>query len=61
MKIKKSGQQDYNIHSIYMITESFQTKNCSDFCTANQSTKTNLRKYLDKDIKYDYIWKKLKT
>jgi len=24
------------------ITTSFQTKNCSAFCTANQSTKTNL-------------------
>ena len=26
-----------------MITTSFQTKNCSAFCTANQSTKKNLK------------------
>ena len=44
---KKSVQQDYNLTPIYMITESFQTKNCSDFCTANQSTNTNLRNYFD--------------
>ena len=37
MKRKKSGQQDYNLTPIYMITASFQTKNCSAFCTANQS------------------------
>jgi len=35
--------QDYNLHPIYMITSSFQTKNRSAFCTANQSTNTNLR------------------
>ena len=28
-----------------------QTKNCSAFCTANQSTKTNLRKYFNYTVK----------
>ena len=46
-KRKKSRQQDYNLHSFYMIIASFQTKNCSAFCTANQSTKTNLKNYLE--------------
>jgi hypothetical protein len=30
-----------------MITANFQTKNCSAFCTANQSTETNLRNLFD--------------
>ena len=46
IKEKKSEYQDYNLHSSYMITASFQTKNCSAFCTANQSTKTNLKKLI---------------
>ena len=32
-----------------MITASFKTKNCSAFCTANQSTKTNLKNYFIND------------
>ena len=33
--------------SFYMITASFKAKICTAFFTANQSTKTNLRKYFD--------------
>ena len=43
MKRKKSGQQNYNLTPFYMITPSFQTKNCSVFCTDNQSTNTSLK------------------
>ena len=39
-----------------MITASFQTKNCSAFCTANQSTKTNLKNLLEENDGSDFIF-----
>ena len=43
-KEKKVGVAGLQPLPFYMITANFQTKNCSAFCTANQSTNTNLKK-----------------
>ncbi|MDG1718787.1 MAG: hypothetical protein P8H17_03055 [Flavobacteriales bacterium] len=44
---RPSGEQDYKPHSFHKITGSFKTKIYTTFCTSHQSTKTNLRNYLE--------------
>ena len=50
LKRKKSAEQNYKLTPFYMITASFQTKNCSDFAPLIHTNILNVHNYAQTQI-----------